>query len=169
MGASSEIEIVAAPAGSGYRLRQEQLIERPRNEVFALFADAGNLERITPEFVRFQITSPLPIVMAPGALIEYRLRLLGVPFNWQTEIERWEPPERFTDVQLRGPYRRWHHLHEFREVPEGTLCVDVVDYELPLGPLGTLAHAMFVRRSLAQIFAYRREAIFRLFPSHSQG
>ncbi len=149
-------------AGREYRLVREQLIRRPREEVFAFFADAANLERITPDFLKFKITSPLPIEMRSGALIEYRLRLFGVPFNWQTLIESWEPPVRFTDIQLKGPYRRWHHTHEFIEVDEGTLCVDTVDYELPLGLLGGLAHALFVRRSLNQIFNHRCEVIDEL-------
>lgn len=147
----------------GYRLVCEQTIRRPRHEVFEFFADAANLERITPRFLQFQITSPLPIEMRPGALIDYRLKLFGVPFNWQTLIESWEPPLRFTDVQLKGPYRRWHHTHEFLEVPEGTLCVDTVDYELPLGPLGWLGQAFFVRRSLQQIFAHRCQVIGEVF------
>lgn len=153
---------------SGYRLRQEQLIERPREQVFAIFADVANLERITPKFLKFKITSPLPIEMRPGALIEYRLRLFGVPLHWQTLIESWDPPLRFTDIQLKGPYRRWHHTHDFFEVPQGTLCVDAVDYELPWGPLGSIAHALFVRRSLDRIFAFRREAIAGLFLTESR-
>ena len=162
MAVESAAERGAIVPARGYRLVREQLIGRPRDEVFAFFADAANLERITPEFLKFRITSPLPIKMRAGALIEYRLRLFGIPFNWQTLIESWDPPLRFTDVQLKGPYRKWHHTHEFVEVETGTLCVDTVDYELPLGPLGTLAHALFVRRSLDQIFAYRCQVIDQL-------
>lgn len=150
-----------------YRLREEQLIRRTREEVFAFFADAMNLEQITPKFLRFRITSPTPIAMHAGALIDYRLRLFGIPFNWRTQIETWDPPGRFTDVQLKGPYRLWHHTHEFVPVPEGTLCVDTVDYELPWGVLGSLAHPLFVRRSLRQIFAYRRQTIEALLAGDS--
>jgi ligand-binding SRPBCC domain-containing protein len=139
-----------------YRLEQTQLIRRPRSEVFPFFADAANLEQITPAFLRFAITSPMPIEMKAGALIDYRLQLFGIPFNWQTKIESFEPPHRFTDLQVRGPYRLWHHTHEFHEVAEGTMCVDIVRYELPWGPLGRVAHPLLVKRSLDQIFAFRR-------------
>lgn len=151
-----------------YRLEREQIILRPRPEVFSFFADAGNLELLTPAFLHFRILTPLPLHMEPGALINYRLQLFGVPFHWCTRIETFEPQHRFTDVQLTGPYRRWHHLHEFQDVAGGTLVRDVVDYELPLGPLGTVARALFVRRALEQIFDYRRQRIGEIFPS-SQG
>lgn len=135
---------------------------RPRDEVFAFFSDAHNLEAITPAFLGFRILTPAPIPMAPGTRIDYALRLFGVPFRWQTRIEIFEPPERFVDVQLRGPYRRWHHLHEFVDLGMATLVVDVVDYELPLGPLGAIAHPVFVRPVLARIFDHRRTVIDRL-------
>jgi ligand-binding SRPBCC domain-containing protein len=101
--------------------------------------------------------------MAPGTLIDYELRLYGVPLRWRTRIESFEPASGFSDVQLKGPYRRWLHRHEFRAAPGGTEMRDVVDYELPLGPLGRLAHALFVRRSLERIFHHRREAIAEAF------
>jgi ligand-binding SRPBCC domain-containing protein len=144
------------------RLVRRQFIARPVDEVFAFFAEAGNLEAITPAFLHFRITTPTPIEMAPGTLIDYRLRLFGCPFSWRTRIETFEPTRRFTDVQLRGPYRRWHHLHEFSEVDGGTMMVDCVEYELPLGPLGGLAHALFVRRTLERIFDYRRDRVEKL-------
>jgi ligand-binding SRPBCC domain-containing protein len=144
---------------TSHRLERVQVIERPLEEVFAFFSDAENLETITPAFLHFRITSPRPIVLAPGALLDYELRLFGVPFRWRTRIETFEPPHRFTDVQLRGPYRRWHHTHSFRRVATGTEMTDVVEYQLPLGPLGALAHALLVRRSLRRIFDYRRDRI----------
>ncbi len=100
--------------------------------------------------------------MHAGALIAYRLRVAGVPFRWLTRIEVFDVEERFVDVQLRGPYRSWRHTHVFAEVPGGTLVRDRVEYELPLGPLGTLAHTLFVRRRLERIFAYRRRRIAEL-------
>jgi ligand-binding SRPBCC domain-containing protein len=145
-------------------LERRQLVRRPRPEVFAFFGDARNLEAITPDFLRFRIATAEPIAMATGTLIEYRLSLYGVPFGWQTRIEAWEPDRRFVDVQLRGPYRRWRHAHEFLEVPEGTLMLDRVEYALPLGPLGSLAHALLVRRALDAIFDHRRERIAALLP-----
>jgi ligand-binding SRPBCC domain-containing protein len=142
-----------------YRLDRSQVVPQPLNDVFPFFADAGNLELITSEFLHFWILTPLPICMEPGALIDYRLQLFFLPFRWRTRIEMFEPGRRFTDVQVSGPYRHWHHLHEFTAVPEGTLVHDVVDYELPLGPLGALTHALFVRRTLGKIFDYREERV----------
>jgi ligand-binding SRPBCC domain-containing protein len=140
-------------------LERSQFVPRPRGEVFAFFADARNLERLTPPFLRFQILTPGPIAMRPGALIDYRLSLFGVSFSWQTEIEAFEPESRFVDVQRRGPYRRWHHTHTFADAPGGTLIGDRVEYQLPLGPLGELARVLAVRRQLDAIFDYRRRVI----------
>jgi ligand-binding SRPBCC domain-containing protein len=141
-------------------LERTQLVPRPRAEVFAFFADAGNLERLTPGFLRFQILTPAPIEMRPGALIDYRLSLFGVGFGWRTEIQAFVPGERFVDVQLRGPYARWHHTHTFADAPGGaTLIGDRVEYALPLGPLGEVAHALVVRRQLDTIFEHRRRII----------
>jgi ligand-binding SRPBCC domain-containing protein len=145
-------------------LDRTQLVPRPRAEVFAFFADAHNLERITPPTLRFRILTAAPIALGAGTLIDYRLSLFGVPFRWRTRIEAYEPQVRFVDVQLRGPYRRWHHTHTFEDAPGGTLMRDRVEYQLPLGPLGGLAHALLVRRQLRAIFDHRREAIARLFP-----
>jgi ligand-binding SRPBCC domain-containing protein len=146
-----------------YQLHREQLIARPLDEVFAFFANAGNLERITPTFLHFRILPPLPISMEAGAAIAYRLRLFGVSFDWLTHIVLFEPERRFIDRQIAGPYRLWHHLHEFQAVKGGTLMRDVVDYELPLGPLGVLAHGLWVRRTLDRIFDYRRDQVAAIF------
>jgi ligand-binding SRPBCC domain-containing protein len=97
--------------------------------------------------------------MRPGAIIDYRLSLFGVPFSWRTEIEAFEPETRFVDVQRRGPYRSWRHLHTFAEAPGGTLIGDRVEYQLPLGPLGELARVLAVRRQLDAIFDHRRRVI----------
>jgi ligand-binding SRPBCC domain-containing protein len=140
-------------------LERRQLVPRPRAEVFTFFAEARNLERITPAFLSFRILTPGPIPLAPGTFIDYRLSLFGLPFRWRTLIEAVEPGRRFVDVQLRGPYRRWHHEHRFEDAPGGTLVADRVEYELPLGPLGELAHALAVRHQLAAIFDHRRRAI----------
>jgi ligand-binding SRPBCC domain-containing protein len=145
------------------RLDRRQFIPRPRSEVFGFFADAANLETLTPDFLKFHILTPLPITMRPGTLIDYELTLMGVRFHWQTLIEQFEPELRFVDVQLRGPYRRWHHEHRFEEFEGGTWVIDRVDYEMPLGPLGRMAHALWVARSLEQIFAYRAAKMRELF------
>jgi ligand-binding SRPBCC domain-containing protein len=149
-------------------LEREQLVRRPLEEVFAFFADAANLERLTPPRLAFEILTPLPIAMKAGAQIDYQLRLFGVPFRWRTLIETFEPRRRFTDVQLRGPYRTWHHLHEFESVAGGTRMRDRVEYEIPLGPLGELARSVFVTRQVESIFDFRHEAVERIFPARAQ-
>ncbi len=129
-----------------------------RSTVFRFFADAANLERITPPELAFEIRTPLPVAMREGALIDYRLRLFGVPFSWRTRIARWEPDACFVDEQLRGPYRLWEHTHRFREAEGLTEIRDVVRYALPLAPAGELAHPL-VRRQLDHVFRYRERAI----------
>ena len=146
-----------------HRLHTTTHLALPRDEVFAFFADAENLERITPPELDFEITSPRPIDIREGALIDYRLGLFGVRFGWRTEIVRWEPPYRFVDQQLRGPYRRWHHTHSFVEVAgdggePATRMDDEVLWELPLQPFGEVAYPL-VRAQLARIFGYRKQAI----------
>lgn len=138
-----------------YTLERTQLIRRPLNEVFAFFSDAGNLEAITPDFLGFTILTPRPIALRAGALIDYQIRLFGIRLSWRTRIETWEPPHRFSDVQLKGPYKLWHHTHEFLAVPEGTLMTDRVEYQMPRGPLGRLTHALWTQRTLGKIFDHR--------------
>jgi ligand-binding SRPBCC domain-containing protein len=144
-------------------LEHRQFIPRPRSEVFAFFSDAANLETLTPDFLKFHILTPRPITMQAGTLIDYELTLMHVRFHWQTLIEQFEPESRFVDIQLRGPYRRWHHEHCFEEADGGTWVIDRVDYEMPFGPLGRVAHALWVARSLKQIFAYREAKMRDLF------
>ena len=129
-------------------LEREQIIERPRTEVFDFFSDARNLERITPDFLNFRILTKTPIEMKAGTLIDYRIRLFGVPVKWRTRIDVFEPNVRFVDRQLSGPYRTWIHTHEFSDVDGGkaTKMIDRVEYEVPFGPLGGVVRALFVRR-----------------------
>jgi ligand-binding SRPBCC domain-containing protein len=145
-----------------YRLVSDFVIPRPKAEVFAFFSDAGNLERITPPWLNFRILTPLPIRMHEGALIEYGIKLKGVPMGWRTLISKWDPPHAFVDEQIKGPYALWHHTHEFVEVAGGCRMIDTVRYALPMGPLGSIAHGLFVRRDLERIFGYRREHIGRI-------
>lgn len=143
-----------------WELRTRIRLPRPRAEVFGYFGDAGNLQEITPPWLHFRIVTPQPIGMRPGALIEYRLRLHGIPIRWRTRIVVWHPPNHFVDVQLRGPYALWEHTHTF--VPDGEHAVvirDRVRYALPFGAVGRLAHTLFVRRDLERIFDYRRRAV----------
>jgi ligand-binding SRPBCC domain-containing protein len=129
--------------------------------VFGFFADASNLEAITPPWLQFRVVTPGPVPMGPGTMIEYRLRLHRIPIRWVTRIEVWEPGTRFVDVQVRGPYRVWNHTHSFEPHGGGTLVRDTVRYDLPLGPFGRLAHGAFVRRDLERIFDFRREEVAR--------
>jgi ligand-binding SRPBCC domain-containing protein len=132
--------------------------------VFEFFAEAANLERLTPPFLRFRILTPAPIIMGAGTSIDYQLRLYGIPIRWRTRIETFERGVSFTDVQLHGPYRQWIHRHEFLDVDgAATQMRDTVDYQLPLGPLGVLARRMFVRGSLERIFDYRHQVVSQLF------
>ncbi len=140
---------------------REMIVPRPRPRVFAFFADAGNLERITPPELRFHIVTPRPIAMHPGALIDYQLSLFGFRFKWRTEITVWEPETRFVDIQRRGPYAEWIHTHTFREIQGGTQIRDHVQYRLPLAPLGNIALPV-VRAQLRRIFDYRETATARL-------
>ena len=148
-----------------YRLERQQVIAAPREQVFEFFSKAENLEKLTPPFLRFRILTSLPIEMKRDQLIEYRIGLGGVPMNWLTRISEWQPPQRFVDEQRRGPYRYWHHSHEFEDTDAGTSMRDVVEYELPLGPLGKLAHALLVERLLQRIFDYREQAVRGAFPA----
>lgn len=133
-------------------------LSRPVDEVFTFFSEAGNLERITPPELNFRLLPPQPAVITAGAVIDYRLRLFGWSFGWRSEITVWEPPHRFTDVQVRGPYRQWVHTHRFGEEDGGTLVEDEVLYQLPLPPLGDIAYPL-VRLHLERIFRYREKAI----------
>ncbi len=145
-----------------HTLRREQTLPGPPEDVFPFFADARNLEAITPPLLRFRVVTPDPIEMRVGTLIQYRLRLRGVPVNWLTTIQAWEPPHRFVDVQLRGPYALWHHTHDLRPDPAdpaATIMRDTVRYAIGFGPLGELAHRILVRRDLDAIFTFRHEQV----------
>ncbi|MEH3054689.1 MAG: SRPBCC family protein [Patulibacter minatonensis] len=134
-------------------------LEGTPEEVFPFFADAFNLEAITPPFLGFGVLTPAPIALGTGTVIQYGMRLHGIPITWVSSIQRWDPPHAFVDTQLRGPYRFWHHTHRFEALPgERTLMRDDVRYALPLPPLGELA-LPFVRRDLERIFDYRREVL----------
>ncbi len=141
-------------------LHREQRLDGAPEEVFGFFADTKNLEAITPPLLRFSVITPEPIAMRVGTLIGYRLRVHGVPISWLTSIQAWEPPHRFVDLQVSGPYALWHHTHVFAaDGPQHTLMTDTVRYAVGLGPLGELAHRLVVRRDLERIFAHRARVI----------
>jgi ligand-binding SRPBCC domain-containing protein len=146
--------------GGEHTLVRHQRLELPIEQAFAFYAQARNLEAITPAWLGFRVTTPGEIEMREGALIEYRLALHRIPVRWRTRIEAWEPPVRFVDAQLRGPYALWVHTHTFEADGPGAVVIgDRVRYALPFGPLGALVHAAFVRRDLERIFDYRAQAV----------
>ncbi len=147
-----------------YQLTTSLWLPQPRDTVFSFFADAQNLERITPTFLRFQILNTSPIEMRAGALIDHRLRLHGLPLRWRTEITTWDPPRQFVDTQLRGPYAEWIHTHTFEDEGGGTLVRDDVRYRLP-GPsfASRIVNRLMVAPDTKKIFEYRHEALRRAF------
>ncbi|HVY71328.1 MAG TPA: SRPBCC family protein [Verrucomicrobiae bacterium] len=132
----------------------------PPEKIFPFFADAANLDAITPPWLHFHIVTLRPIEMRTGTLIDYNLRVRGLPLRWRTLIKEWQPPRYFVDEQLRGPYRQWTHTHTFEARDGGTLARDVVQYSVPLD---FVAHPLFVRRDIENIFAFRQEALWRRF------
>jgi ligand-binding SRPBCC domain-containing protein len=144
------------------RLETSQFLPHPRDRVFEFFRDAFQLEAITPPWLSFSVLSPRPFRVEAGTLIDYRLRLHGIPMRWRSRISVCEPPLRFVDEQIRGPYLKWHHEHIFEEAEGGTLCRDVVDYKVPGG---RLVDAIFVRPDLRKIFGFRQRKLAELFGS----
>ena len=141
-------------------LERSQRVEVPVELAFAFYGDSANLEPLTPPWLHFEVTSPGPLILGAGTLLDYKLKLHGVPISWTTLIETWEPPLRFVDSQAKGPYSLWEHTHLFEPDGDGaTIIRDRVRYALPLGPLGAIAHRLFVRRDLKRIFDYRRDAV----------
>jgi ligand-binding SRPBCC domain-containing protein len=149
-----------------FTLCQEQVLPGPPESVFPFFADARNLEAITPPLLGFEVVTPGEIAMAVGVLIQYRLKVRGLRLDWLTSIQAWEPPHRFVDVQVRGPYALWHHTHTFEATDGGasTLMRDTVRYAIGFGPVGQLAARAFVHRDVQAIFAFRREAVLARLP-----
>lgn len=145
-----------------FRLRSEQWVPLEIESVFAFFAEAGNLERLTPPWLRFRVLTPEPIRMAEGTEIDYLLRLRGIPMKWRSRITDWQPGRRFVDEQIKGPYRFWRHEHEFTARDGGTEVRDCVAYAVPGG---RLANHLLVRRDLRRVFGYRQEQLALLLGS----
>ena len=148
-----------------HKLERTQVVPISISEAFDFFSNPRNLERLTPDLVHFQFLKAPPEKLSPGTVLEYRLRLYGVPAEWRTRIESVDAPTRFVDVQDKGPYARWRHTHCFREVDaKHTEIRDQVEFAMPLGLLGELAYRILVARTLQQIFDYREAALRQLFP-----
>lgn len=147
-----------------FTLTNELWLPAPPWDVFPFFADAFNLERITPPMLRFRVLTAPPIAMGKGTLLDYRVRLRGIPMRWQSEITAWEPPHRFVDEQRRGPYRLWVHEHTFAAQDGGTVARDMVRYAVPGGGL---VQRLFVEPDLRRIFEYRSAALREIFSGQS--
>jgi ligand-binding SRPBCC domain-containing protein len=145
-----------------YTFSTELWLPNARADVFRFFSEARNLEAITPPWLDFEVLTPAPLEIRAGTLIDYRIRIHGIPIRWRTEISEWDPPHRFVDVQLRGPYTLWHHTHTFEARDGGTQCADHVRY-CPRG--GALMNRLFVRRDVERIFAYRGKRLLAMFGS----
>ena len=144
-----------------HRYFESTMLPLPIEKVFEFFSKAENLQAITPPELQFKITTPLPITMGQGTLIDYKIKLSGVPFSWRTRITHWDPPYAFADQQLKGPYAIWFHTHTFSDEGGRTRMDDEVLYKLPLWPLGEVAYP-FVKGKVSEIFQYRRKAIKKL-------
>lgn len=150
-----------------YTLSQQQLVRKPIGDVFEFFSRPENLERLTPKHLGFRILTPSPIAMKEGAVIDYSIRIAGLPVRWTTLITLYEPPHRFVDLQLKGPYSYWHHTHTFTKTPEGTLLSDEVRYAMPFGIVGRWMRELVVRHQLEHIFRQRSYVIEDLFAEHN--
>ena len=144
-------------------LERSQWVGRPVDEVFNFFSSETNLERLTPPWLRFHVVGKSTPSIETGTLIDYRLRISGIPVKWRTQIESWEPGKRFVDRQLYGPYRKWHHTHTFEAESGGTRMNDRVIFQLPLGRLGDILASWKVKRQVKEIFDFRKEEIDRIF------
>ena len=145
-----------------HELRRVQRLPGSPGDVFPFFADARNLEAITPPLLRFEVVTPGEIEMRVGTIIQYQLRVHRIPVRWLTSIQAWEPPYRFVDVQVSGPYALWHHTHEFAADGNTTVMTDVVRYSIGFGWLGEIAHRLFVGRDVDAIFRFREQAVPKL-------
>ena len=161
-GRALDDQIMICARDVGWRLTAQAWLPAPIEEVFGFFADASNLQALTPARLKFQILTPQPLEMQKGTRIDYRLRLFGFPFTWTSEISTWQPCVEFVDRQVRGPYRHWQHRHGFESSGVGTLVIDEVDYSVPGG---RFVHWLFVRRNLVKIFRYRFEKLRERFPN----
>lgn len=153
--------------GRVWRVEARQVLDHPVEAVFPFFADAHNLEEITPAILGFEVLTPQPIEMRSGLILDYRLRVRGVPIRWRTEILDWDPPRGFVDTQVRGPYRLWHHRHTFEPIDNGTrtLCSDIVRYRPRGWLLAPIVNSQFVQRDVEMIFRYRFEKLAEKFGS----
>jgi ligand-binding SRPBCC domain-containing protein len=151
-----------------YFFKQETHIPHPLETVFHFFSNAENLNRLTPPHLDFEILTPLPIQMAEGTLIDYQLKIYKIPIKWKTKIIAWEPPYRFIDAQLKGPYRKWIHEHKFEATDDRTKMIDTVEYAIPGGIFSPAINNLFVRRDIQKIFNFRESQLLTIFRSNDK-
>jgi ligand-binding SRPBCC domain-containing protein len=146
-----------------YFFETQTILDRPIQEVFPFFANAENLNTVTPPWLNFEILTPLPIEMKVGTIVDYRLRLHGLPIRWRSQVTEWDPPNKFTDVQIHGPYRIWKHEHFFTAEGTRTRMTDRVEYAVPGWIFAPMVHSLFVRGDLQKIFDYREQKFVEIF------
>ena len=166
MNDSGQIQIARDDTTGTHSLTASAMLPASRTALFNFFSDAFRLEQITPPWLRFRVLTPPPITIQSGTLIDYRLTLRMIPIRWRTEISSWDPPNSFTDRQLKGPYLLWEHNHTFEEFEEGTRVTDHVRYKVPGG---RIVHAMVVKNDLLRIFEYRQQKMLELFSPEPGG
>jgi ligand-binding SRPBCC domain-containing protein len=152
---------------TGNVLHRKQWVPASLPEVFSFFSEARNLNQITPRWLHFNVLGQTNPRLRAGTLIHYKLAWYGIPLNWTTLIEEWSPPTMFVDIQLKGPYRFWRHVHSFEERDGGTLIKDTVHYAVPMGALGDFCFGWVVRRDLKRVFDYRAKKISAIFEEES--
>jgi ligand-binding SRPBCC domain-containing protein len=145
----------------------EFLVDVSIDQVFDFFSKAENLEKITPPFLKFKIMTKKPINLKQGTIIDYKLNLRKVPFKWKTKITAWDPPYKFEDTQVKGPYKQWIHTHTFKQTEIGTMIKDRIEYRSPGWIFEPIINKLFVRPDIEKIFKYRREQFQRYFNSAS--
>jgi uncharacterized protein len=150
-------------ATSSHRISAQQWLAQPIEDVFKFFSDERNLETMTPDLLQFKVLGKSQPSIGEGCLINYKLKLHGLPLGWQSRIESWQPPHEFVDTQLSGPYQVWHHTHRFESLNGGTLVSDLVRYKLPFGILGRLLQMVWVGRDVRKIFKFREDALKKIF------
>ena len=145
------------------KLEYKQFIKQPIDRVFHFFSMPENLEYITPPRLLFRILTPLPIIIKKGSIIDYKIKILGIPVKWKTLITEYIPPHKFIDEQIKGPYSLWKHTHTFIEEEEGTTIHDKIHYIVPFGMFGRIINLLWITKDLDSIFTYRRNKIDQYF------
>lgn len=142
-----------------FHVSWEHDLDAPLEAVFAFFSDPANLSKLTPPAMGMRLLTPPPWTMGRGSVFDYHVSIAGWPVRWTAYIAEFEPPLRFVDLQLKGPYAYWHHTHTFEGRGRRTAIGDRIVYAMPFGPLGRAAHRLFARHQIESLFAYRREVL----------